>query len=129
MAGKSGWSVVISNAASSMPRAPLETCGRTRSWGTGARPRRLRISFTVRAMSGAVSSSVPSRSKRTASTTARAQQIVHVHVAPQRISLRDRVVHHAGEVENRKLGLPARPRELRGPDEARIFVRAFRQQV
>src|SRR6476659_9841827 len=129
IAGKSGCSVVMSNAAISMPRAPLETWGRTTCAATGASPRRVRISFTVRAMSGAVSASVPSRSNSTASTTPRSQQVVHAHVAPERIRLRHRVVGHAGEIEDREARLAAGARELRGADEARVLVRALGQQV
>src|SRR6185436_10486908 len=129
IAEKSGWSVVMSNAASSMPRAPFDTCGRTTSAATGARLRRVRISVTVRAMSGAVSASVPSRSKSTASTTARSQQVVHVDVASQRIDFGDRVVRHAREVEYLEPGLAAGARQLRGPDEARVLVGALRQEV
>src|SRR5690349_14528653 len=112
-----------------MPRAPFETCGRTTESATGARPRRLRISFTVCAMSGAVSASVPSRSKSTASNTARSQQVIHVHVAAQRVDLRERVVRHAGEVEDLQPRFAASARQLGWPDEARVLVRAFRQQV
>src|SRR5258706_11695609 len=118
----------MSKADVIIPRAPFETWGRTTSRATGTRPRRLRISFTVRAMSGAVSASVPSRSKSTASTTARAQQVVHVHVAPQRVDLRERVVRHAGEIEDRKARVAAGARELRGANETRVLVRSLRQQ-
>src|SRR5205085_807771 len=89
----------MSKAAQIMPRAPLDTCGRTTSSATGASLRLLRMMFTVRAMSGAVSASVPSRSKSTASTTSRSQQVVHVHVAAQGIDLGERVVGHAGQIE------------------------------
>src|SRR5678815_4302911 len=119
----------MSNAAQIMPRAPFETCGRTTSSATGASLRLPRMMFTVRAMSGAVSASVPSRSKRTASTTARSQQVIHVHVPTQRIDLRERVVRHAGEVEDLEPGVAACARELRWTDEARVFVGALRQQV
>src|SRR5258706_1497881 len=118
----------MSKADVIIPRAPFETWGRTRSRATGARPRRLRIAFTVRAMSGAVSASVPSRSKSTASTTARAQQVVHVHVATQRVHLRERVVGHARAIEDRKVLVAAVARELGGADEPRVLVRSLRQQ-
>src|SRR5690242_13059134 len=123
----------MSNAEQTMPRAPLETCGRTLSDGTGARPRRSRIRFTVRAMSGAVSARVPARSKSTASmapsVTARAQQVVHVHVAPQRIGLREGIVGHAREVGDLETRRAAEARELGGPDELAVLVRAARQQA
>src|SRR5690348_8294351 len=128
IAGKSGCSTVMSNAERIMPRAPLETCGRTSESATGARPRRLRISFTVCAMSGAVSASVPSRSKSTASNMPRSQQVIHVHVAAQRIDLRERVVRHAREVEHFQSRITACARELGGADEAGVLVRALGQQ-
>src|SRR5688572_30511081 len=107
----------MSKAAQIMPRAPLETWGRSRSGGTDARPRFSRIRFTVRARSGAVSASVPSRSKRTAcsrmSATAGAHQVIHVHVTPQRIHLGERIVGHAGEVRDLEAGGAAVPGELR----------------
>src|SRR4051812_765905 len=103
----------MSKAAQIMPRAPFETCGRTTSSATGARLRFLRMMFTVRAMSGAVSASVPSRSKSTASTTPRPQQVVHIHIAAERIDLRERVVAHAGEVEYLQSRIAAGARQLR----------------
>src|SRR4051812_40514301 len=93
-----------------MPRAPRETNGRTVSMGTGSSLRARRIMFTVRAMSGAVSASVPSRSKRTAesrSPTARPHDVVHVHVAAQRIHAGKRLVRHAGEVGDFEAGSAA----------------------
>src|SRR5258706_12464347 len=95
-----------------MRRAPWEPWARPLSAVTGSRPRRVRIWFTVRAMSGAVSASVPSRSKSTASITDGSQQVVHVHVAPQRIRLRERIVGHAGEVDDREPRLAAGARRL-----------------
>src|SRR3954471_12692419 len=135
IAGNSGWSVRMSKAASSMPRAPFETCGRTSAAATGSMPRRSRITLTVRVMSGAVSASVPSRSKSTARiaasglVTRRPEQVVHVHVAAQRIAARERVVGHAGEVEDAQPRFTAGARKLRGPDEACELVGSTRQQA
>src|ERR1700682_2886704 len=112
-----------------MPRAPLETWGRTSSGATGSKPPRVRIAFSVRVMSGAVSASVPSRSKSTASITHGPQEIVHVHVASQRIDLGDGIVGHAGEVRDPQPATAAGPRELGGPDEAGVLVRALRKQA
>src|SRR5260221_10284215 len=117
------------NADMIMPRAPCETWGRTVSGATGARPRRILMRFTVRAMSGAVSASVPSRSKSTASITHGSHHVVDVHVAAQRIGLREGIVSHAGEVADREPRFAARARKLRRPDEARVLVGAARQQV
>src|SRR5258706_11644884 len=105
-----------------MPRAPLETWARTLSAVTGSRPRRVRIRFTVRAMSGAVSASVPSRSKITASITDGSQQVVHVHVAPQRIRLRERIVSHASEADDREPRLAAFLPNLLRAEKTRVFV-------
>src|SRR5471030_1043703 len=111
-----------------MPRAPCETWGRTFSRVTGARPRFFSIKFPVCARSGAVSASVPSRSKRTASITAGSEEIVHVHVTAQRIGLREGIVGHAGEVGDGEPRGAAGPRKLRGPDETRVLVGALRQE-
>src|SRR5471032_1383535 len=118
----------IAKADTIIPRAPFETWGRTVSRATGARPRFSSIKFTVCARSGAVSARVPSRSKRTASITAGPEEIVHVHVAAQRIGLRERIVGHAGEVGDGEPRGAAGPRKLRGPDETRVLVGALGQE-
>src|SRR5690242_3079214 len=129
MAAKSGWSVPMPKAATIMPRAPWETCGRTFSMATAFFPRLASMVFTVSAMSGAVSARVPSRSKRTASSTHGPQQVVHVHVPSQRIHFREGIVGYAGEVGDLEAGFAARPGKLRRTDEACVFVRALRQKI
>src|SRR6185295_9247821 len=82
---------------------------------------------------GAVSASVPSRSKSTAamasSAMARAHQIVHVHIPAQRIDLGDRIVGHAREVGDLEAGGAAVARQLRGPYEARVLMGALGEQA
>src|SRR5690606_12009570 len=53
------------NPAEAIARAPRETCGRSAASTIGALPRAARIRLTVASMSGALSSSVPSRSNST----------------------------------------------------------------
>src|SRR5688572_14978561 len=86
--------------------------------------------LTAAARSGAVSASVPSKSNSTALVIAKAaQEVVHVAVAPQRVSLRYRVVCHADELVGSQPGVAAPARKLRRLDEALVVVGAFRQEA
>src|SRR5574341_1122794 len=55
--------------------------------------------------------------------------LVDVAIRVQAVAPRERVVDHASELERAQAGVPAPARELRRADEARVVVRAPRQQV
>src|SRR5687767_759962 len=127
----SGSSGFTPKAAWTRPRAPAEANGRKRSSGSGACPCCARMRFTAAARSGAVSASVPSKSKSTARLgIARAsQEVVHIAVAPQAVAPRDGVVAHPDQLVGPQPCRAAPARKLRRLDEAHVIVRAFRQQA
>src|SRR5688572_11314909 len=127
----SGSSGFTPKAAWTRPRAPAEANGRKRSSGSGACPCCARMRFTAAARSGAVSASVPSKSKSTArlGITRASQEVVHIAVAPEAVAAGDRVVAHSDELIGAKPGGAAPARKLRRLDEALVVVRAFRQQA
>src|SRR5690348_5143400 len=109
----------------SRPRAPIEAYGRTSAGASGARPRFSRMLFSAAARSGAVSASVPSKSKRTARKLEHAaHQVVHIGIRPEAVLPRERVVGHAQHLFRTQPGLAREARQLRGLDEAQVVVRA-----
>src|SRR5690606_39513685 len=92
------------------------------SSGRSASPRRRRNTLAAAPRSGAVSASVPSKSKRTSLVIRRRllagrEQIVHRGIGGQGIDLGDRVVFHAGKGVAVQAGLPYRRGQLAGLDE------------
>src|SRR5688572_32618852 len=97
-----------------MPRAPIEAKACTSSACSAVKPRAMRSRFSAATRSGALSASVPSKSKRTArlGVTHAAQEIDDVAVAAQAIALRERVVGHADELVGAQLRGARRARQL-----------------
>src|SRR6185503_7799216 len=111
--------------ASSRPRAPEEAWGRNFSSGRSARLRAARRRLSARDRSAAVSASVPSKSKRTASSILGAtQRVGHVTILAKAVLIRYGVVGHALEFDGLQPCVAAPARQLRGLDEARVIVRA-----
>src|SRR5688572_1694107 len=100
----------------SMPRAPIEAKGCTSSACSGAKPRATRSRFRAATRSGALSASVPSKSKSTArlGVTHAAQEVVDVAVAAQPVALRERVVGQADELAGPQRRLARGARQLGG---------------
>src|SRR5690606_33909775 len=113
-----------------MPRAPDEVCERSSESGSSGRSCSARSRLVARARSGAVSASVPSRSRRTASIIAAncVNEVIDVGVAAERIVFGERVVVHAGEFSDVQAGFAAGAGQLGGFDELGVVVRTFGQQ-
>src|SRR5688572_5776632 len=87
--------------------------------------------FTAAARSGAVSASVPSKSKSTAPLfiAGAAHEIVHVAVDAEAVASRDGVVRHADQLFGAQSRRPRPARKLRGLDEALVVVRPFGKET
>src|SRR5258706_8483965 len=126
------------NARPISPRAPWLASGRSCASDSAASPRSTRWRLTAAARSGAVSTSVPSRSNSTRRTPrafmsslrppAR-EHVVDVGVAAEREAAREWLIGHAFDFDHVELGRARCACEFARADEARVFVRAFRQEL
>src|SRR3979490_140771 len=121
-------------APRSMPRAPCEANGRKAARGSGGNARSARTRFKALPRSGAVSASVPSRSKRTASTgngagfialfmAAEGGDVVHCRVRSEPVDACERVIGHARDRIDLHAGGTRERRDFGGLEEARVFMR------
>src|SRR5260221_12809269 len=124
-----------------MPRAPCETKSLSSAMGKAGRLRVARMVLRARAISGAVSANVPSRSNSTArvrpaegraialARLAAGDDIVHRHIVVQRVMLAEGVVTHAGKFADREPRIACHRGQFGRSDETAIFVGAPGQQV
>src|SRR5580692_3849028 len=88
-------------------------------------------------MSGAVSSNVPSISNKTARRgklilscgPREMSEVVDVGIRCEPKGARDRIVGDPGQIAQLEAGLAPPPRQLRGTNEFRVFMRAPRQDA
>src|SRR5665213_2338656 len=127
-------------AARSKAAEPCETYWRRSEYGNGASCCAARSRLTMRAMSGPVSSNVPSRSSNTAASGVagfkrrstgqmKMRHIVDAGIGADAGRARERIEFDAADIAQLQSVRAGQPRQLGGTYQARVLVRAARDQI